>query len=164
MYWTFAEFRQHLQNDLAWFTFTCLRTDELKEAQPQVCVLCKCRGSCLLYRVGPFTFKTCWALCKLAGILLLRPQKELSFFKLLHGVHDASQVKDGLSQVMRNMAKLFLLDVPSFSAGFLLKDMPRMLTAKLGIVISDADALKQMFQNKGASGSKPCIRCRTVVC
>ena len=88
----------------------------------------------------------------------------MSFFRLLHGVHDASQVKDGLSQVMRNMAKLFLLDVPSFSEGFLLKDMPRMLTAKLRIVISDADALKQMFQNKGASGSKPCIRCRNVVC
>ena len=73
------------------------------------------------------------------------------------------QVKDGLSQVMRNMAKLFLVDVPSFSAGFLLQNMPRVLTAKLGIIISDADALKQMFQNKGASGSKPCIRCRNVV-
>lgn len=36
VYWTFAEFCQHLQNDLAWFTFTCLRTDELKEVKPRV--------------------------------------------------------------------------------------------------------------------------------
>ena len=88
----------------------------------------------------------------------------MSFFRLMHGVHDASQVQDGLSQVMRNMAKLFMLEVPNFSAGILLQNLPRVLRAKLGIIISDADALKQMFSNKGASGSKPCIRCRNVVC
>ena len=120
----------------------------------------------LLKRVVPFTFQPMLGSLQARRDFAVETTEGMgmSFFRLMHGVHDASQVQDGLSQVMRNMAKLFMLEVPNFSAGILLQNLPRVLGAKLGIIISDADALKQMFSNKGASGSKPCIRCRNVVC
>ena len=73
------------------------------------------------------------------------------------------KVKDGLSQVMKNMAKLFLLDSCSFATGVRIHNAPGILRASLKVIISDEAGLKFMFQNKGASGSKPCFRCRNVV-
>ena len=37
------------------------------------------------------------------------------------------------------------------------------LVAKLGLVIADESALKQMYENKRASGKVPCLFCRNVL-
>ena len=37
------------------------------------------------------------------------------------------------------------------------------LVAGLGLVIADESALKQMYENKGASGKVPCLFCRNVL-
>ena len=70
MYWTFTEFCQHLQNDLAWFTFTCLRTDELKEATSV-----KHDNACSRELVHLLP-NPAGLFASSQGIMLLRPHKE----------------------------------------------------------------------------------------
>ncbi|CAE7704793.1 unnamed protein product [Symbiodinium sp. CCMP2456] len=77
-----------------------------------------------------------------------------------------SMLKDALSQVAKHAFLSFFQPVCDFSMGLLMPlgaNSKFVLVAKLGLVIADEAALKQMCENKGASGKVPCLFCRNIV-
>ena len=77
-----------------------------------------------------------------------------------------SLLKDALSQVAKKAFLSFFQPGGDFSIGVLMPSGASskfVLVAKLGLVIADESALKQMYENKGASGKVPCLFCRNVL-
>ena len=75
-------------------------------------------------------------------------------------------LKDGLAQVAKHAILAFFQAASDFSTGLLMPlgaNDKLVLVAQLGLVIADESALKQMYENKGASGKVPCLLCRNVV-
>ena len=78
----------------------------------------------------------------------------------------SSVVKElgGMSVLFRQLADLFFKD-PDWSNGLPIKVMgrPRLMFAKLGVLISDEAAIKATLSNKGAAGLVFCAACQNAV-
>jgi hypothetical protein len=76
-----------------------------------------------------------------------------------------NRIAGGMSALMRMLLLTFFDQEANIYYGVPVqtRSSVHMLCAKIGCVIGDHDALKQTFQNKGASGTLFCMCCRNVV-
>ena len=97
-----------------------------------------------------------WSFCEYEFAL----QDDMKWFTVMVITsEELKEVKDRLSQVFREIVRLFT----NCFNGVFLSQVGRVLEARIHVCIADEAALKSIYQNKGASGSKICLKCRNVV-
>ncbi|CAE7383793.1 unnamed protein product [Symbiodinium sp. CCMP2456] len=80
---------------------------------------------------------------------------------------DVKRLADGMTQLMKRIFGIFLLDRRDQLLHGVSLPMPHqqnwMLCCRLGLLIADEAALKSVWEHKGASGTKLCFMCQNVV-
>ena len=77
----------------------------------------------------------------------------------------ASQVRGGMSNCMRLLLRsIFLQPCRAFAVGFPVDlEGPTLIRVTFGHFIADEAAIKSTWSFKGASGLRPCLRCKNIV-
>lgn len=115
VYWSFLELGENLCNELFWYTFLVVRSDEVSSAK--------------------------------------KKRKR----------HAAPTIADGMSQVFREVIKVFVDGTSSLIHGKVMHALGRLLVAKPRVLIGDEPAIKHCIGHKGSAGNKPCLLCRNCV-